>query len=146
MDRGLPEVDSDTVMTGAELVYASPRRLYVATQRFVPQSVPEEDLQGGTTIHEFDASDSGETTYRASGKVPGFLLNQWAMSERGGVLRVASTQSPTWLGNSELEGQSFVTTLARRERQPRAGWVRSAGSARASASIPFASSTTSRTW
>jgi Beta propeller domain len=114
MDRGLPEVDSDTVMTGAELVYASPRRLYVATQRFVPQSVPEEDLRGGTTIHEFDASDSGETTYRASGKVPGFLLNQWAMSERGGVLRVASTQSPTWLGNSELEGQSFVTTLARR--------------------------------
>ena len=60
MDRGLPEVDSDAVMTGAELVYASPRRLYVATQRFVPQSVPEEDLQGGTTIHEFDASDSGE--------------------------------------------------------------------------------------
>ena len=115
MDRGLPEVDSDTVMTGAELVYASPRRLYVATQRFVPQSLPEEDLRGGTTIHEFDASDSGETTYRASGKVPGFLLNQWAMSERGGVLRVASTQSPTWLGNSELEGQSFVTTLARRE-------------------------------
>lgn len=115
MDRGLPEVDSDAVMTGAELVYASPRRLYVATQRFVPQSAPEEDIQGGTTIHEFDASDSGETTYRASGRVPGFLLNQWAMSERGGVLRVASTQSPTWLGSSELEGQSFVTTLARRE-------------------------------
>ena len=38
MERGLPEVDSDAVMTGAELVYASPRRLYVATQRFVPQS------------------------------------------------------------------------------------------------------------
>jgi hypothetical protein len=115
MNRGLPEVDSDAVMTAAELVYASPRRLYVATQRFVPQSVPEQDVHGGTTIHEFDASDSGETTYRASGTVPGFLLNQWAMSERGGVLRVASSQAPTWLGGSELEGQSFVTTLARRE-------------------------------
>ena len=95
MDKGLPEVDSDAVMTGAELIYASPRRLYVATQRFVSQSVPEQDLHGGTTIHEFDASDSGETTYRASGTVPGFLLNQWAMSERGGVLRVASSEAPT---------------------------------------------------
>jgi hypothetical protein len=115
MDRGLPEVDSDAVMTGAELVYASPRRLYVATQRFVPQSAPEQNLHGGTTIHEFDASDSAETTYRASGRVPGFLLNQWAMSERGGVLRVASSEAPTWLGRSGLDSQSFVTTLARRE-------------------------------
>ena len=115
MDRGLPEVESDAVMTGAELVYASPRRLYVATQRFVPQSAPEQDVHGGTTIHEFDASDTAETTYRASGTVPGFLLNQWAMSERGGVLRVASSEAPTWLGGSETEGQSFVTTLARRE-------------------------------
>ena len=115
MDRGLPEVDSDAVMTGAELVYASPRRLYVATQRFVPQSASVEDVHGGTTIHEFDAADTAETTYRASGTVPGFLLNQWAMSERGGVLRVASSQAPTWLGGSETEGQSFVTTLARRE-------------------------------
>jgi hypothetical protein len=115
MDRGLPEVDSDAVMTGAELVYASPRRLYVATQRFVSQSAPEQDLHGGTTIHEFDASNTAETTYRASGRVPGFLLNQWAMSERGGVLRVASSEAPTWLGGSETAGQSFVTTLARRD-------------------------------
>ncbi len=115
MDRGLPEVESDAVMTGAELVYASPRRLYVATQRFVPQSAPEQDVHGGTTIHEFDASDTAETTYRASGTVPGFLLNQWAMSERGGVLRVASSEDPTWLGGTQTGGQSFVTTLARRE-------------------------------
>jgi uncharacterized secreted protein with C-terminal beta-propeller domain len=115
MDRGLPEVDSDAVMTGAETVYASPTRLYVATQRWIPQSVPEGDLHGGTTIHEFDASDTAETTYRASGRVPGFLLNQWAMSERDGVLRVASSEAPTWLGGSELGGQSYVTTLTRRD-------------------------------
>ena len=116
MDRGLPAVDSDAVMTGAEIVYASPRRLYVATQRWIPESVPEDDIQGGTTIHEFDASSSAETTYRASGRVPGFLLNQWAMSEREGVLRVASSEAPTWLGGGEqLDGQSFVTTLARRD-------------------------------
>jgi len=38
------------------------------------------------------------------------------MSERGGVLRVASSEAPTWLGGGgETEGQSFVTTLARTE-------------------------------
>ena len=61
MDRGLPEVDSDTVMTGAELVYASPRRLYVATQRFVPQSVPEEDLPGR---HDRSTSSTPRTPAR----------------------------------------------------------------------------------
>ena len=115
MDRGLPEVDSDAVMTGAELVYASPRRLYVATQRWIPQSVTEQNVHGGTTIHEFDAAATADTTYRASGTVPGFLLNQWAMSERGGVLRVASSEAPTWLGGGETEGQSFVTTLSRKD-------------------------------
>lgn len=74
MDWGLPQVDSDAVMTGAELVYASPRRLYVATQRWIPQAVTEQNVHGVTTIHEFDAADSAETTYRASGTVPGFLL------------------------------------------------------------------------
>ena len=115
MERGLPEVDSDAVMTGAELVYASSRRLYVATQGWISQEAPQAELRGGTTIHEFDASDTGETTYRGSGRVPGFLLNQWAMSERAGVLRVASSESPTWLGNGATEGQSFLTTLALRE-------------------------------
>ena len=63
------------------------------------ESVPDaEPARRERPIHEFDASDSGETTYRASGRVPGFLLNQWAMSERGGVLRVASTEAPPWLG------------------------------------------------
>ena len=125
MAKGLPEVDSDAVMTGAELVYASPRRLYVATQRWIPQSASGESVHGGTTIHEFDAPDSGETTYRASGTVPGFLLNQWAMSERGGVLRVASSVAPAWLGNgATTEAESFVTTLERREgRLARLGQV-----------------------
>ena len=115
MERGLPEVDSDAVMTGAELVYASPRRLYVATQRWISQETSGAELHGGTTIHEFDASDTGETTYRGSGRVPGFLLNQWAMSERAGVLRVASSESPTWLGTGTTEGQSFLTTLTLRD-------------------------------
>ena len=57
--------------------------------------------------------------------MPGFLLNQWAMSERGGVLRVASTQSPTWLGNSETRGSEL-----RDDARPPRGQPRPAGSGR----------------
>ena len=56
------QVDSDAVMTGAELVYASPRRLYVATQRWIAAVGDRaRTCDGGTTIHEFDAADSAET-------------------------------------------------------------------------------------
>ena len=37
MSKGLPAVDSDALMTSAEIVYASPRSLYVATQRWVAE-------------------------------------------------------------------------------------------------------------
>ena len=40
------------------------------------------------------------------------LLNQWSLSERGGVLRVASTERPTWWGGPGTESETVVTTLA----------------------------------
>jgi uncharacterized secreted protein with C-terminal beta-propeller domain len=90
----------------------------VATQRFYeslqtpsPTRIPE----GITTaIHKWDISDSQNTVYKGSGAVPGFLLSQWALSERGGVLRVASTSTPVWLGETSVPSQSFVTTLEER--------------------------------
>jgi uncharacterized secreted protein with C-terminal beta-propeller domain len=66
-----------------------------------------------TEIHRFDASAPGETTYAGSGTVPGFVLNQFALSEHDGVLRVASTDEPAWLpeGPSPEPAQSYVTVL-----------------------------------
>jgi Beta propeller domain len=116
MSKGLPAVDSDAIESGGEIVYASPRGLYVATQRWTdqPNSSSEEPPRTFTAIHHFDASEPGRTSYRASGRVPGYLLNQFSMSEHEGALRVASTETPTWWGaNQADEGQSFVTTLDR---------------------------------
>jgi uncharacterized secreted protein with C-terminal beta-propeller domain len=63
-----------------------------------------------------DTSDPRRTTYRASGAVPGHLLSQWAMSEDGGVLRVASTDVPSWWdGDPRRDSESFVTALAERD-------------------------------
>jgi uncharacterized secreted protein with C-terminal beta-propeller domain len=98
--KGLPAVDSDAVMTSADTVYASPTSLYVATNG----GWERED----TSIHRFDLAGADRTDYRASGQVPGDLLNQFSMSEYKGVLRVATTDS------SRARSQSLVTALAPR--------------------------------
>ena len=47
--------------------------------------------QASTAIHMFDLTPPDGATYRASGSVPGTLLNQFSMSEWDGNLRVATT-------------------------------------------------------
>ena len=117
MARGLPSVDVDSVMAGGDLVYASEESLYVATQRWFDGSAAPgtEPPRTTTAIHRFDISDPRVTRYRSSGVVTGYLLNQFSMSERKGVLRVASTDSPSWWGGRQPEeSQSYVTTLEER--------------------------------
>ena len=116
---GLPAVDSDAVMAGGEIVYASPTSLYVATSRWfetqfagdVTLTVPGQS-EVRTEIHRFDIADPDATRYAASGSVEGYMLDQWSMSESDGVLRVASTGDPPWDAEGGGETESFVTSLA----------------------------------
>jgi hypothetical protein len=94
LDRGLPPIDSDAVMTDARIVYGSATSLYTAT------GTPS----GDTEIHKFDTSDPTRTDYRASGAVTGELLNNYALSEQDGRLRAATTDN----NGSE----SLITVLA----------------------------------
>ena len=82
LDRGLPPIDSDAVMTSGEVVYGSATSLYVATA-----AGPD-----ATDVHKFDTSDPTRTDYRASGQLPGELLNQYSLSELDGRLRAATTR------------------------------------------------------
>ena len=114
LDKGLPPVDSDALMTDADNVYASTQGLYVATTRWLDDDLSSERQARGITtqIHKFDTSRPDETTYRASGAVRGFLLGQFAMSEYQGNLRVASTSEPPELeGGRDGRRESFVTVL-----------------------------------
>jgi uncharacterized secreted protein with C-terminal beta-propeller domain len=115
LDKGLWEVDADAVMTDAQTVYGSTSHLYVATQRWIdPQTAPRDLPTTTTLIHRFDVSDPDRTTYEASGEVPGYLLNQYSLSEQGGDLRVASTAEPVWWqGQQQGSSQSQVTVLRR---------------------------------
>jgi hypothetical protein len=114
MKKGLPAVDTDELMTDGQTVYASDEGLYVATQRFVPPpaQVGQAPPPITTAIHRFDISTPGQTTYEATGEVPGFVIGQFALSEFKGVLRVASTDSPEWWPAAPApQPQSYVSTL-----------------------------------
>ena len=139
LTKGLQPVDSAAVMTDGRIVYASPESLYVTTERWAdrpdPDKPTEEQAGAQTEIHKFDISSPTKTQYRGSGRVSGYLLSQWSLSEYRGVLRVVSTESPAWWGAGG-ETESFLTTLrpsggnsrpggpGRRPRQGRARLLR----------------------
>src|SRR4051794_28208665 len=113
--KGLAPIDTHSIIADGRTVYASRDSLYVATQRWFaqPLGVANSDPPRVTTaIHKFDISGTGSALYRGSGTVSGYLMNQWSLSEDKGVLRVASTEEPTWWNpGTQEQSESFVTTL-----------------------------------
>jgi uncharacterized secreted protein with C-terminal beta-propeller domain len=109
-----PEVsDAVAVAADGQHVYASTDRLYVATTRGGWWSWPE-GFPGGrvsTDLHAFDIIDPDRTRYTASGRVDGWLLGRWGMSEYDGLLRVATTRGPE---GPAKQTDSAVTVLRER--------------------------------
>ncbi len=120
---GAPIGSAGIVSTG-DTVYASTANLYVATQNWnwqwggpmpvdaevaAPDTAPDEDPgPPPTLIHQFRLDDGTGATYVASGQVEGRLLNQFAMSEFNGDLRVATT-TDDWGGfGDQSESTVFV--------------------------------------
>jgi hypothetical protein len=122
---GTPIGSAGIVSTG-DTVYASTNNLYVATQNWDWQwgrpmplddgaispddTVIEDPGPPPTLIHQFRLDEGTAATYVASGKVEGRLLNQFAMSEHNGDLRVATT-TDDWGG---FGGQSESTVFVLR--------------------------------
>ena len=109
LDRGMYSLDRDGVMAGAQVVYGSAGSLYVASRRYVRALELGGEAPEGlkTEIHRFDVTDPTKTVYRATGTVPGFILNNYALSEHNGDLRVASTEEAPW----STPGASRVSVL-----------------------------------
>lgn len=98
------------VVGDGSTVYASTDALIVATS---PWSVWMWDGEGSmpqasTDLHLFDISEPEATNYSASGRIDGRLLNQFALSETGGVIRAATTLDAT----REEDSQSSLIMLA----------------------------------
>ena len=116
LDAGIGSWDSAGVVASGITMYANASHTYLATQRWfdwwaVDETTIREESEGfKTQIHLFETIDRIPPRYLASGEVTGFLLNQFAMDEYGGDLRVASTTSPNGWWFSD-DSQSLVTVL-----------------------------------
>jgi hypothetical protein len=94
--------DPVSVVADGNTVYGTTSSLYVASDGIAgsPGSVepaialPAERQQ--TQIYRFDIAAPGAPRFAASGSVPGYLVDQYAMSEWNGYLRVATTTGTSW--------------------------------------------------
>jgi hypothetical protein len=100
--QGLAHWDAASVVANGTTLYATADHTYVATttwqQRIGPIRAGRADARIGfpparTQIHEFGTA-AGHVRYLGSGQVTGTLLNQYALDEYQGRLRVATTEGP----------------------------------------------------
>ncbi|WFE35563.1 beta-propeller domain-containing protein [Micromonospora sp. WMMD975] len=83
--------DPVTVAADGDTVYSSGPRLYLTNDRRWWRAGTSSVRPAETTeIYQFDTR-SGTPRYVAAGSVPGWLINQYALSEWNGHLRVATT-------------------------------------------------------
>ncbi len=106
---GSGEIHGVGLLAEGWTVYASSRTLYVANGQ--PWWWWLDEREATAAIHAFALGGEEPVRYVASGQVPGFLLNQFAMSEHDGLLRVVSTEFSVWSPRSEERGGSVVTVL-----------------------------------
>jgi hypothetical protein len=103
-----------TLAADGDTVYSNGPALYIASNqmwRLRPGGEVKPD-DARTEIYKFDTSTPQRPRYVAGGGVPGFLINQYAMSEFDGNLRVATTTGQ-WSGQGRT--QSSVYVLAQRD-------------------------------
>ncbi|HKE14496.1 MAG TPA: beta-propeller domain-containing protein [Kofleriaceae bacterium] len=100
-DLAAPELapDAETVVSNWATVYASRDRLYLAEAAWDwwwswREVEPGEIFTPATNIHAFDVSQPGVANYVGSGRIDGTVVNQFALDEQDGRLRVAATTTP----------------------------------------------------
>jgi uncharacterized secreted protein with C-terminal beta-propeller domain len=118
-DLGAARLDSGrpiAIVADGETVYGTGTSLYVANDQrwrldvwrggragIAPRDTPEQK----TEIYRFDTPAGQPPRYAAAGAVPGWLVNQYALSEWDGHLRVATTD--------DRAGSSAVRVLAQKD-------------------------------
>ncbi|HEX6871186.1 MAG TPA: beta-propeller domain-containing protein, partial [Micromonosporaceae bacterium] len=122
---GLGDGQPTVLVADGDTVYSNGPSLYVASDqrwRIMPMlgrpvggQVASQLPQQRTEIYQFDTAAAGRPSFVAGGSVPGYLINQYAMSDWDGHLRVATTTGEAWAGaNGGVPSKSAVYTLVRR--------------------------------
>lgn len=103
-----------SVVADGDTVYSNGSNLYVASDQRWRIMPDDTEIDDRTEIYQFDISQPGPPRFAAAGSVDGWLINQYAMSEWEGHLRVATTSGETWWGE-DSPSESAVYVLARRD-------------------------------
>jgi uncharacterized secreted protein with C-terminal beta-propeller domain len=99
LSHNRPAADPVTVVGDGDTVYATDSSLYVASNP-AGACCPAPSAEF-TQLHRFDLTRPGAPTYLGSAQVPGRLIDQYALSDYAGHLRVATT---TGTGPDESNG------------------------------------------
>ncbi|CCH33900.1 beta-propeller domain-containing protein [Actinosynnema sp. NPDC047251] len=107
--------DAVSIVADGDTVYSTDKSLYIADDHHL---VPNQNRMPAppttTAIHQFDISRPGPPRHVASGQVTGSPLNQYALSEHDGHLRVATTAfTAPGIPEQPAASQSAVTVLKR---------------------------------
>ncbi|SDY17721.1 Secreted protein containing C-terminal beta-propeller domain [Micromonospora pattaloongensis] len=103
--------DPLTVLADGDTVYSNGANLYVVNDqrwRVVPGRADSAAPEQSSEIYQFALGPSGRPRFVTSTKVPGWLINQYAMSEWDGHLRVATTSG---FGGDPAQQSSTVYVL-----------------------------------
>ncbi|NLL10514.1 MAG: hypothetical protein GX268_06445 [Methanomicrobiales archaeon] len=111
---GSGQPDAESFLLGySSTLYVSHQNVYVAYEKQRPwlgwllaerRSAESKEPEQESVIHRFAIKD-GDITYKSTGIVPGYLLNQFSLDENRGNLRVATTV-PDW--SSDIKQYSNV--------------------------------------
>ena len=125
----MAEISRQTLVSNSGEIYANTEHLYIASREdmywaWLPVMEGDDQPRPGTTIHKF--AIEGAPRYLASGRVEGYLLNQFSMDEYQGLLRVATTDNAWWSddppknrlfilqqSDTELETRSVLSGLGK---------------------------------
>ncbi|MEW7990332.1 MAG: beta-propeller domain-containing protein [Candidatus Thiodiazotropha sp.] len=115
------EISSQTILGNSGMVYANEDHLYIASVEdmywlWLPVMEGEAYPKPGTTIHKFSLQSTPR--YLASGRVDGHLINQFAMDEYQGLLRVVTTEQAWWL-RADPENRLYIMEQTAGELLPR---------------------------
>jgi hypothetical protein len=118
-----------SIVADGNTVYSNGSSLYVASDESWPMMVPQlapagvvSPAQPRTEIYRFDTTTT-PPRFTGGGSVPGRLINQYAMSEWDGYLRVAATTTAVKSAGAAVTTQSGVYVL-----HPDGGQLRQVGS------------------
>lgn len=96
--------DADHIVANTSVVYSSTDTMLLAERSFAGWWYwNNTDYRESTNIHRFDISQAGQTRYTGSGRVDGFVSDQFSLSEHEGEVRVATSTGRWWWWNSDEE-------------------------------------------